>query len=47
MSKLQRRKLLLTQTRFLKKYFQIYKEAVGKFALNFRSTLGPVKLIQL
>jgi hypothetical protein len=31
---LQRRKLLLIQTRFLKKYFQIYKQGVGKFALN-------------
>jgi hypothetical protein len=37
-SKLQRRKLLLIQ----KKYFQIYKQVVGKFALNFR-----FKLIQL
>jgi hypothetical protein len=25
----------LIQTIFLKKYFQIYKQAVGKFALNF------------
>jgi hypothetical protein len=36
--KLHKRKLLLIQTRFLKKYFQIYKQAVGKFALNFKLT---------
>jgi hypothetical protein len=30
-SKLQRRKLLLIQTRSLREYFQIYKETVGKF----------------
>jgi hypothetical protein len=34
----QRRKLALIQTIFLKKYFQIYKQPVGKFALNFRLT---------
>ena len=35
-SKLQRRKLLSIQTRSLKKYFQIFRQAVRKFALNFR-----------
>ena len=30
----------MIQTRFLKKYFQIYKQVVGKFALNFRLTPG-------
>jgi hypothetical protein len=39
-SKLQRSKLLSIQTRFLKKHFQTYKQAVRKFALNFRLTLG-------
>jgi hypothetical protein len=39
-SKLQRTQLQLIQTRFLKTYFQMYKQAVGKFALNFRLTLG-------
>jgi hypothetical protein len=33
-------KLLLIQTRFLKKYFQIYRQAVGKFASNFWLTQG-------
>jgi hypothetical protein len=38
-SKLQRRKFgLLIQIRFLNKYFQSYKQAVGKFALNFSLT---------
>ena len=37
-SKLQKSKLLSIQTRFLKKHFQIYKQAVWKFALNFRLT---------
>ena len=31
-SKLQKRKLLLIQTGFLKEYVQVYKQAVGKFA---------------
>ena len=31
-------KLLSIQTRSLKKYFQIYRQAVRKFALNFRLT---------
>jgi hypothetical protein len=35
-SKLQRRKLPLIHTIFLKKYFKIYKQALRKFALNFR-----------
>jgi hypothetical protein len=39
-SKLQRRKLSLIQTRSLKKYFQIYKQAVGKFALNSEQELN-------
>jgi hypothetical protein len=30
----------LTQTRSLNKYFQIYRQAVRKFALNFRLTLA-------
>jgi hypothetical protein len=29
---------LSIQTRFLKKYFQIYRQAVRKFALNFKLT---------
>ncbi len=33
-SKHQRRKLLLIQTRFVKKFFQVYKRAVRK-ALNY------------
>jgi hypothetical protein len=33
-SKLQKRKPSLIHTRFLKQYFQVYKQAVGKFALN-------------
>ena len=37
-SKLQRRKLSFVQTIFLKKYFQVHSQAVGKFALNFRLT---------
>ena len=37
-SKLQKRKLLLVWTRFLKKYFQVYKQTVGKFALNLKLT---------
>jgi hypothetical protein len=36
--KCQKRKLLLFQTWFVKKYFQIYKQAVRKFALNFKLT---------
>ena len=31
---------LLIHTRSLKKYFQIYKQVIGKFALNFRLTQG-------
>ena len=41
-SKLQRSKLLSIQTRSLKKYFQIYRQAVRKFALNFRLTYGEL-----
>jgi hypothetical protein len=37
-SKLQRSKLLPIQTRFLKKHFQFYRQAVTKFALTFRLT---------
>jgi hypothetical protein len=41
-SKLQRRKPLLIQTRSLNNYIfpNLYKQAVGKFALNFRLTKG-------
>ena len=31
-------KLLMTQIRFVQKYFSIHKQAVGKFALNVRLT---------
>jgi hypothetical protein len=37
-SKLQGSNLLSIQTRTLKKYFQIYRQAVKKFALNFNLT---------
>jgi hypothetical protein len=37
-SKLQRRKLLSIQTRFLKKHSHIHKQAVRKFASDFRLT---------
>ena len=37
-SKLPRRKLLLIQARFVKKYFQIYERAVRKITFNFRLT---------
>jgi hypothetical protein len=37
-SKRQRRKHLLIRKRFVKKYFQVYKQAVGKFGLNLRLT---------
>jgi hypothetical protein len=33
--KLHGRKLSSVQTRFLKKYFQVYNQAVGKFAFEF------------
>ncbi len=36
-------KLLSIQARFLKKYFQVYQEALGKCALNFKLTLGLSK----
>ena len=37
-SKLQKSKLLLIRTRFLKKYFQVYKQAVRKYTFNFKLT---------
>ena len=30
----------MIQVRFLKKYFQVYKQAAGKYALNFMLTQG-------
>ena len=36
--KLVKRQLQLIQARFMKKYFQVYKKGLGKFALNFKLT---------
>jgi hypothetical protein len=50
-SKLQRSRLPLIQTRFLKKKFHIYKQAVGKFGKQWNSsnyiTYSPWKYINI
>jgi hypothetical protein len=38
-SKFQKMKLLSIQAKYLKKYFLLYKQAVGMFALKFSSNL--------
>ena len=38
--KLVRKILQLIQAGFMKKYFQVYKEVLEKFALNFELTQG-------
>ena len=44
-SKLVKRKPQSVQVRFMGIYFQVYKQALGKFALNFELTDGQANLL--